>query len=62
MLKKMNYINLFKQKLQLGNDSKSDPRVKYFLECKNNFELALPIMDKIIRKTLVLENYSLSKV
>ena len=42
---------------QMGNSE--DPHIQHFLQCKNN--LALPILYKIVNKTLVLQNYTLSQ-
>lgn len=59
-IRKMKYIKLFKDKVILddvaldGNNFHEDPRVQYFLMCKSNLELALPILEKVVDKTLVL--------
>jgi hypothetical protein len=37
------------------------PHVEYYLNCKKKLEIALPILDKVWRKTLCLQGYSLSK-
>lgn len=37
-----------------------DPKVQYFLKCKQDLDLVLPILDKVCRKTLMLQEYTLS--
>ena len=37
-----------------------DPRVKYMKRCLDSVQLNLPILDKIYRKTLCLQDYHLS--
>ena len=37
-----------------------DPRVQYFTKCQKEVEVALPILDKVYRKTLCLQDYQLS--
>jgi hypothetical protein len=39
----------------------TDPRVQYFANCKKELEVALPILDKVYRKTLCLQDYQLSQ-
>lgn len=34
-----------------------DPKVQYFYNCKKSLEVALPILDKVYRKTLCLQDY-----
>ena len=34
-----------------------DPRIPYMMKCDENFDLLLPIFDKVINKTLCLQNY-----
>ena len=41
--------------------NKSDPKVHYFLQCQSDLDLALPILDKIFKKTLMLREYTLSE-
>ena len=62
----MDFLRLFKEKPNsLDQEDKTklheDPRVQYFLECRSNLNLALPILEKILEKTLVLQNYTLSQ-
>ena len=38
-----------------------DPKVEYFLHCKAEVDLCLPILDKVFNKTLYLCDYTLSK-
>ena len=38
-----------------------DPRIQYFKECQREQNLILPILDKIWKKTLCLQNYFLSE-
>ena len=38
-----------------------NPKLHYFLQCQDDLDLALPILDKIFKKTLVLQEYTLSK-
>lgn len=42
-------------------ETQNDPRVQYFLQCKSSLNLPLPIFDKVMNKTLVLQNYTLSQ-
>ena len=44
-----------------GVVNKQDPKVNYFLQCKQDLDLALPILDKVIKKTLMLQEYCLSQ-
>ena len=37
------------------------PQIQYLLSCSKNWETPLPILDKIIRNTLVLQDYTLSE-
>ena len=41
--------------------NKKDPKINYFLQCKEDLDLALPILDKVVKKTLVLQEYTLSE-
>jgi hypothetical protein len=45
-------VKLFKEKAQLTEVI--DPRVQYFLKCTERLNLALPILEKVFFKTLVL--------
>ena len=38
-----------------------DPRILYMKRCLESVELNLPILDKIYRKTIVLQDYHLSE-
>ena len=38
----------------------NDPRIQFYQECKEMNDVALPILDKIWKKTLCLQNYFLS--
>ena len=49
-----------KEKLSLQQDS-NDPKIQYYLTCKKKLEIALPILEKVWRKTLCLQDYTLSK-
>ena len=44
-----------------GVINKKDPNIHYFLQCKADLDLALPILEKVFKKTLVLQEYTLSK-
>jgi len=61
----MKYMMKFKHPIDdqdLNNpDVIVDPQVEYYLTCKKKLEIALPILDKVWRKTLCLQDYSLSK-
>jgi hypothetical protein len=65
-VKKMRYINIYKTKPQLDecgeiSDSEGkDPRIQYYLQCQRDRNSALPILDKIVNKTICLQNYTLS--
>ena len=56
---KTDYIKKFKgreiSKIQ------DDPRITFFNECNKDHNLNLPILDKIWKKTLCLQNYFLSE-
>ena len=43
-----------------GQDYDLDPRVQYFKNCLKEHDLVLPILDKIYKKTLCLNDYLLS--
>ena len=64
-IRKQNYVKLFKTNIQLNDQQIDqfavDPRIQYFLKCKVNLNLALPILEKVINKTLALQNYTLSE-
>ena len=38
-----------------------DPRIKYMKRCLENLNMTLPILDKIYKKTLCLQDYHLSE-
>lgn len=59
----MSYIKLYKEKDRLNqkeDDVKSDPHIQYYLQCKHELNVVLPILDKIVNQTLCLQNYTLS--
>ena len=37
-----------------------DPRIKYMKRCLETLNMTLPILDKIYRKTICLQDYHLS--
>jgi hypothetical protein len=39
----------------------ANPQIQYLLSCSQNWETPLPILDKIVRNTLVLHDYTLSE-
>ena len=39
---------------------KNNPEVNFFKACQKDYELVLPILSKIYRKTLCLQDYTLS--
>ena len=43
-----------------GQEYDLDPRITYFKKCLQEQDLALPILDKIFKKTLCLQNYLLT--
>lgn len=43
-----------------GQEYDLDPRITYFKKCLQEQDLALPILDKISKKTLCLQNYLLT--
>lgn len=58
----MSYINLFKQKSQLDvkvQEVSNDPHIQYYLDCKKDLSIALPILEKIVNNILCLQNYTL---
>lgn len=40
--------------------SEKDPRIKYMKKCEEKLCRILPIFDKIVKKTLCLQNYMIS--
>ena len=57
LLKKMSYIKLFKQKSQLDvkiQEVGSDPHIQYYLDCKKDLNIALPLLEKVLNNTLCL--------
>ena len=55
---KVKYIDRLSQRdvehVGKGVLNKKDPKIHYFLQCKEDVDLALPILDKVVKKTLVL--------
>ena len=43
-----------------GKINHRDPKIHYFKQCQEDLDLALPILEKIYRKTLMLCEYTLS--
>ena len=43
-----------------GRLNNEDPKIHYFNQCKKDLDLALPILEKIFNKTLMLCEYTLS--
>jgi len=60
-MQKHKYIKLFKEHPKLGDAFPNDAKIRYFMECRDKLNLALPILEKINNKTLVLQNYTLSE-
>ena len=66
---KFHYDRRFKQRdMECNLDTKrvqhepdSDPRIKLMKKCNENFDHLLPIFDKLVEKTLCLQNYQLSE-
>ena len=63
-IRKNEYADKFKRR-ELSTDRKGqdydlDPRIKYFKKCLQEQNLVLPILDKIYKKTLCLQDYLLS--
>ena len=54
------YRQKFKD-IQKFYDDDQDPRIQFFNQCAKDRDLALPILDKIWKKTLCLQNYFLSE-
>ena len=44
-----------------GIPNKEDPNLNYFLQCKKDLDVALPILEKVCKKTLLLQEYTLSE-
>lgn len=59
---KLKYINMFKQDsgASINELHKDDAKFQYYVRCKQDLEIALPLLDKIFDKTLCLKNYRLS--
>lgn len=63
-MQKIKYLDVFRQSIPenaKGIIGSVDPRIKYFKGCKEVKNSALPILDKIFRKTLCLQEYTLDK-
>lgn len=60
ILRKKEYNNMLKNR-EVGEIKTKDPRIQYFKECQKEQNLTLPILDKIWKKTLCLQNYFLSE-
>ena len=60
ILRKGEYQKKFSQ-IQKYNDQVEDPRIQFFNKCSKDGDLVLPILDKIWKKTLCLNNYFLSE-
>ena len=58
----LKYINMFKKQTGASmNELHSyDPKVQFFVECKKSLDLALPLLNKILGKTLCLKDYTLN--
>lgn len=66
--KSVEYAERFKQRIIDENfktrqvvEEEMDPRVKYMKRCLESIDKNLPILDKIYRKTLCLQDYYLSE-
>ena len=66
--KSIEYAERFKQRNIEENfktlqdaDDEMDPRIKYMKRCLESIEINLPILEKIYRKTLCLQDYHLSE-
>lgn len=58
---KLKYLKMYLAKVGASmNEEQSDPKVLFFVKCRQTLDYALPLLDKIIDKTLCLKNYSLS--
>ena len=69
LLRKMKYQKIFKSNdlesanvpnRSAGTMATDDPRIKYFEACKAELNVCLPILDKILKKTIYLQDYALS--
>lgn len=62
-LSRQKYVKKFKGGPSLHDftqNESTDPKVSHFLECQTSGNLALPILEKVQNKTLVLQDYTLS--
>ena len=58
---KLKYIGMFKKSgASINEIKKDDAKFQYFVRCQQDLDLALPLLDKILGKTLCLKNYRLS--
>ena len=59
---KLRYMKLFRSQTgaSMHELNQDDPKVKFFIECRKSLDLALPLLDKILGKTLCLKDYKLS--
>ena len=59
---KLFYMRLYKGQTgaSMHELHKEDPKVKFFVECRKSLDLALPLLDRILGKTLCLKDYKLN--
>ena len=69
LLRKVKYQKIFKSndldsastyQNKSSNDNQ-DPRIKFFQKCESQMAVALPILDKIYKKTICLQDYTMSE-
>jgi hypothetical protein len=59
---KLKYLEIYRHQIGASIEelNQKDPKVQFFKECRKSVDLALPLFDKILAKTLCLQNYSLT--
>ena len=64
-VEKIKYIKRVSQRdlehVGKGEINSSDPKIHFFQQCRDDLDLALPILDKVFKKTLMLSEYTLSE-
>ena len=60
ILRRKQYQEKYNNRLVI-DEQDDDPRIHFFNQCLKDQNLCLPILDKIWKKTLCLQNYFLSE-
>ena len=64
-VEKVHYIERYSKRdiehVGKGVINSEDPNIHYFQQCNKDLNVVLPILDKVCRKTLLLQEYTLSE-